>query len=234
MATEAGEPTPRTQWRGQLWLGHDYGLIRGGVGHTAPHAHYAHQLLLAPQGPVTVSLDGVEHSGHRVFIEALREHAILDAPGMVFAVYAEPLLIDAQVLQQALQGVALEQDSLIAALDSCPRTPLQDPRIERALEALDQLLSAKVSATALAREAHVSLSQLERLFASHVGLPVRRLVLWRRLRLALALILGGHNITQAAHGAGFADSAHFSRTMKRLFGVTAGQALHGIELRLLA
>jgi len=71
------------------------------------------------------------------------------------------------------------------------------------------------------------------LFVSQVGLPVRRLVLWRRLRLAMAAILAGSPVTDAAHAAGFADSAHFSRSLKKLFGVTARQALQHIELRLL-
>ena len=221
------------EWTGHLWLGHDYGLIHGELGRTAPHAHYAHQLILAPEQPVTVSLDGAPHTGHWLFIEALRSHAILDAPGTLFTVYAEPLLIESDALQNALRGVELSLESLDTAMRQCPRQPVDDSRIERALTALDTLLAGKVSATALARDAHLSLSQLERLFTSHVGLPVRRLVLWRRLRLALALILAGSNVTQAAHGAGFADSAHFSRTMKRIFGVTAGQSLQGIHLHLL-
>jgi transcriptional regulator GlxA family with amidase domain len=152
---------------------------------------------------------------------------------VVFTVYAEPLLIDAVALQDAVHAAELSLSGLDQALRQCPRRAIQDPRIERALAALDAALVGKVPAASLAAHAHLSLSQLERLFASQVGLPVRRLVLWRRLRLAMALVLAGKSVTDAAHGAGFADSAHFSRTLKALFGVTARQALQGIELRLL-
>ena len=76
-----------------------------------------------------------------------------------------------------------------------------------ALDRVDVLLSGKVSAAAVAEAAHLSLSQLERLFSARLGLPVRRLVLWRRLRLAIRGILLGSTLTQAAHGAGFADAA---------------------------
>ncbi|CAI8869670.1 helix-turn-helix domain-containing protein [Pseudomonas chlororaphis] len=221
------------EWTGQLWLGRDYGLIQGELGRTAPHAHYAHQLILAPAAPVTVSLDGQPCTAQHVFIPAMQWHAILDAPGTLFTLYAEPLTIDAQALQHSLLGVELTLPALAEALRYCPRRTLQDRRIEKALAALDRQLAGKVSASALAAHAHLSLSQLERLFSGHLGLPVRRLVLWRRLRLAMGLVLAGQAITEAAHGAGFADSAHFSRTLKTLFGVTARQALQHIELRLL-
>ncbi|MBP5085062.1 AraC family transcriptional regulator [Pseudomonas chlororaphis] len=213
------------EWTGQLWLGRDYGLIQGELGRTAPHAHYAHQLILAPAAPVTVSLDGQPCTARQLFIPAMQRHAILDAPGPLFTLYAEPLTIDAQALQDSLLGVELTLPALTEALQRCPRRILQDRRIEKALAALDRQLTGKVSASALAAHAHLSLSQLERLFSGQLGLPVRRLV--------LGLVLAGQAITEAAHGAGFADSAHFSRTLKSLFGVTARQALQHIELRLL-
>ncbi|MCB2253661.1 helix-turn-helix domain-containing protein [Pseudomonas chlororaphis] len=221
------------EWTGQLWLGRDYGLIQGELGCTAPHAHYAHQLILAPTAPVTIELDGQLCTARHLFIPALQCHAILEAPGPLFTLYAEPLTIDAQALQHSLLGVELTLPALAEALRHCPRRIVQDRRIEKALAALDRQLTGKVSASALAAHAHLSLSQLERLFSGQLGLPVRRLVLWRRLRLAIGLVLAGEAVTEAAHGAGFADSAHFSRTLKVLFGVTARQALQQLELRLL-
>jgi len=225
--------TPNTEWTGRLWLGRDFGLIHGELGRTTPHAHYAHQLILAPDAPVTVSLDGEQQTAHRLFIPSQIRHAIVDAPQAVFTVYAEPLSFDGQALCRAMFEAPMALAGLDHAVRLCPRRALADARIERALAALDGLLASKVPGSALAAEAHVSLSQLQRLFASQLGLPVRRLVLWRRLRLAMVLILAGRPVTVAAHEAGFADSAHFSRSLKKLFGVTARQALQHIELRLL-
>ncbi|WP_237884124.1 helix-turn-helix transcriptional regulator [Pseudomonas sp. PGPR40] len=226
--------TQNTEWTGHLWLGRDYGLIHGKLGRTAPHAHYAHQLILAPDRPVTVSLDGVNQTAHRLFIPSQICHSIVESPDPVFTVYAEPLIFDAQALSNVVFKAALSLESLDHAVRHCPRRSLGDPRIERALSTLDGLLTTKVPASALAAEAHLSLSQLQRLFASHLGLPVRRLVLWRRLRLSMVLILAGSAVTDAAHEAGFADSAHFSRSLKKLFGVSARQALQHIDLRLLS
>ncbi|MGF6095901.1 helix-turn-helix domain-containing protein [Pseudomonas sp. 18175] len=215
----------KAQWSGRLWLGHDYGLIIGELGRTAPHAHYAHQLMFSCGAPITVSLQGLVITAQRLFIPSRQTHAILDSEGEVSVLYAEPAVFDiAPLLQQELSLEAVRQ---------LPRRRLDDPRLERALAALDEQLTGKVSAQALAQAAHLSLSQLERLFSHQLGLPVRRLVLWRRLRIALHLALAGSTLTDAAHGAGFADSAHFSRTMKQLFGVTAAASLRQLDVRLL-
>ncbi len=206
-------------------MGRDYGLIVGELGRTAPHAHYAHQLMVCPGAPITVSLQGQVTSAHRLFIPSRQTHAILETQGEVSVLYAEPAVFDLAPL--------LHQDLSLEALRRLPRRSLDDPRLERALAALDQQLTGKVSAQALAQAAHLSLSQLERLFCDQLGLPVRRLVLWRRLRIALQLALAGGTLTEAAHGAGFADSAHFSRTMKQLFGVTAAASLRQLDVQLL-
>lgn len=206
-------------------MGRDYGLILGELGRTAPHAHYADQLMCSKGAPISVSLDGQVTTAHRLFIPSRQTHAILETQGEVSVLYAEPAVFDIAPL--------LHQDLSLEALRQLPRRSLDDPRLERALAALDQQLNGKVSAQALAQAAHLSLSQLERLFAHQLGLPVRRLVLWRRLRIALQLALAGGTLTEAAHGAGFADSAHFSRTMKQLFGVTAAASLRQLDVQLL-
>lgn len=210
-------------------MGRDFGLIVGELGRTAPHAHYAHQLIGCHGAPITVSLDGHVTTAHRLCIPSRQTHAILDTEGEVTVLYAEPAVFDLAALHHLLINQTLGLD----AVQALPRRSLADPRLERALAALDQQLTGKVSALALAQAAHVSLSQLERLFTHQLGLPVRRLVLWRRLRIALQLALAGNTLTEAAHGAGFADSAHFSRTMKQLFGVTAAGSLRQLDVRLL-
>ncbi len=221
------------EWSGQLWLGPDYGLILGETGRTAPHAHYAHQFILSPDSPITVSLDGHMQTADRLFIPSRQRHAIVHAPANVLMAYIEPGAFEPHLLQQALDTTDLSLARLEQSLRQLPRRQADDERVQRALHTLDQQLSGKVSAQSLAQAAHLSLSQLERLFVSQLGVPVRRLVMWRRLRLALDLAVNGHTLTAAAHGAGFADSAHFSRTMKQLFGVTAGASLRHLQVHLL-
>ena len=40
-------------------------------------------------------------------------------------------------------------------------------------------------------------------------------------RQAVEAFAGGDSLTEAAHAAGFSDSAHFSRTFRRMFGLAA-------------
>ncbi|MCC7599911.1 helix-turn-helix transcriptional regulator [Janthinobacterium sp. FW305-129] len=220
-------------WQGTLWLAPDFAILHGAAGATASHAHYAHQLMLSTGAPFTAELDGIVHTARHLLVDSLRPHAILAAPAPMLTIYAEPQRLGAALLAAAGGAGAPTLDGIAAALQAQPRQILADARLQRALDQVDALLSGKVSAAAVAEAAHLSLSQLERLFSAQLGLPVRRLVLWRRLRLAIRFILLGSTLTEAAHGAGFADAAHFSRTMRSLFGVRADRSLRQLKVTLL-
>lgn len=100
-----------------------------------------------------------------------------------------------------------------------------DPRIARVLERLVADLDSKLSARQAAGIACLSESRFSHLFVQEVGLPYRTYVLWRKLMLAVRGIAAGETLTNAAHDAGFTDSAHFSRTFLRMFGVPASLLL---------
>ncbi|BAN49305.1 helix-turn-helix domain-containing protein [Metapseudomonas resinovorans] len=57
-----------------------------------------------------------------------------------------------------------------------------------------------------------------------IGIPLRKLLLWQKLRRALEALSGAHGATEVAHSAGFADSAHLSRICLRTFGLRPSQA----------
>lgn len=67
----------------------------------------------------------------------------------------------------------------------------------------------------------LSPSRASHLFVEQTGLPFRTYVQWLRLIRAVDAYTGGLSLTDAAHEAGFADSAHLSRTFKRMFGLSA-------------
>lgn len=224
-----------THWQGQLQMAPDFVLIQGDVGATSAHAHFAHQFLWAPGQRLQVSLDGVAYSSERFFIPALQAHEVLAAAENVFTVFAEPTEFPSARLQKELASAEPSLAGLATALHQARQTAALDTRLLSALAALDASLTEnKINAQELARHASLSLSQLERLFGQQIGMPVRRLVLWRRLRLALVLALSGETLTDAAHGAGFADAAHFSRTMRQMFGVRADQTLRGFHIEVIA
>lgn len=99
----------------------------------------------------------------------------------------------------------------------------------RALDAriacvLDRLTADGDTSLDLGKAADIaclSESRFSHLFVAEVGLPFRTYILWRRLMVAVNGVAVGATLTDAAHDAGFADSAHFSRTFLRMFGVPA-------------
>jgi AraC-like DNA-binding protein len=72
----------------------------------------------------------------------------------------------------------------------------------------------------LAEHVNLSPTRLVHLFKEEVGVPIRRFRQWHRMRVVAALIAKGDTLTDAALGAGFADSSHFSRAFRNMFGIT--------------
>lgn len=100
-----------------------------------------------------------------------------------------------------------------------------DPRIARVLDRVAMDIDSRLSVGQAAEIACLSESRFSHLFVAEVGLPYRTYVLWRRLMVAVNGVAAGVTLTNAAHEAGFADSAHFSRTFLRMFGVPASLLL---------
>ena len=100
------------------------------------------------------------------------------------------------------------------------RVPTVDSRIAKALDHLDSYAEEKADRYSLASSALLSPSRFAALFAAHVGLPLRRYLVWRRLILAVKLMAEGANVTEAAAEAGFADTSHMSRAFLRTFGLS--------------
>jgi AraC-like DNA-binding protein len=219
-------------WHGNLWLAPDHCLIAGQAGHTGSHAHYPHQVLIARAGEVEAIIDGKVERGPVLLIESGRDHAILAGEQSMLSLYAEPLAFELPVLRQVCLDVGADAERLVEALAQTPRRILQ-PRLAKAVQRIRQLDADTLPAAELANEAALSLSQLERLFSGELGVSARRLVLWQRLRFALQLALSGHSLTSAAATAGFADSAHLSRTIRRHFGIRGDHTLRHLQLRVI-
>lgn len=108
----------------------------------------------------------------------------------------------------------------LSPVDHTSTGPL-DKRIARAIDILHSRLAETISMSEIAEAVHLSPERFRHLFLQETGIRFRPYVLWLRLEAAVAAYGAGSNLTQASHAGGFADSAHFSRTFKRMFGVTA-------------
>jgi AraC-like DNA-binding protein len=118
--------------------------------------------------------------------------------------------------------------TLAAAAETAPPT---DPRVLKAIATIEQRLTRSMTLKEVAASVHLSPSRFRHLFVAETGVAFRAYVLWLRLQAALAHALAGESWTAAAFHANFADSAHLSRTFKRMFGVVPA-ALDGMQAEL--
>jgi AraC-like DNA-binding protein len=71
----------------------------------------------------------------------------------------------------------------------------------------------------LCRRAGLSSSRFLHLFKEVTGVPLRRYRIWNRIGAAARAVARGESLTEAAHGAGFSSSAHFSSAFRDMFGM---------------
>ncbi|WP_284618631.1 helix-turn-helix domain-containing protein [Aquabacterium humicola] len=114
---------------------------------------------------------------------------------------------------------ATARAALAALVGPLPAPDSVDPRIARVLAALRERLADPLSLADAAGVAHLSPSRFRHLFVAQTGISFRAWLLWARVERAVAAAMGGQSWTAAAMDAGFADSAHLSRTCRRMFGI---------------
>jgi AraC family transcriptional regulator len=112
---------------------------------------------------------------------------------------------------------------------TCPDVKF-DRRIAFALEYLGAERHHRVTIPELSSAVSLSPSRLEHLFREQIGISITRYLLWIRLKKALEMMSLGISLTEVAHAVGFADSAHLSRTFRRLIGIAPSTLLKNIDL----
>jgi len=111
------------------------------------------------------------------------------------------------------------------------KSTVKDKRIQKLLSELNQCLHGDCikpnnwRAAEVASQLALSESRFLHLFSEELGIAWRPYLLWRRIICAVQAIINNRSATDAAHLAGFSDSAHLSRTFRNNFGMTIRQAL---------
>ena len=216
-----------------------------------PHAHHAIQLTFGLRGAFEIGVGGerlrgpvaavgsdVSHdfhaSGAVAFLFVAPESPVGRAIGTeLFAERPWATVTGAAIeacrddLRRCLEQGCAEDDmrrlgrAIIAALPAAAEPALADARVLAMIDFARRNLEETVSLPAAARAVNLSHSRARHLFVEHTGLPFKTYVLWLRLERAVSLYASGSSLTDAAHQAGFADSAHLSRTFRRTFGLPA-------------
>jgi len=186
-----------------------------------------HTALVMPHEPH--QFDGNEQSVAQLFVEpeTAQGRALLERHGGSQIVSLDDGLSEqvrqtlhlayaARVSDEALVAAGRKAVTLLSGSDPALQV---DPRITRAIEWMRERLHSTVSLAEAARIAHLSPSRFRHLFMAQTGISFRGYLLWVRVKSAVGTAMSGVSWTDAAQAWGFADSAHLSRTCRRMFGI---------------
>lgn len=116
--------------------------------------------------------------------------------------------------------IALAQTVVTTLAGAAAQSTLApDRRIALAVELMRKQLDTAISLASMAAAVGLSPDRFRHLFMQETGVGFRAYLLWLRLECALTAYVAGNTLTDAAYAGGFADSAHFSRTFRRMFGI---------------
>ena len=226
----------------QLYVWPNRLLVVGPSHASAAHRHHAAQIACGVDGPVAYqSPHGDVRRGDLVLIPPDIPHSH-DAFGAAAVLYLDaesaewrrfrgghPTSLEALPFEPGLRILARRTtrpdmqaaeafaDRLLGAGSAAPAR--EDALVVQVRGLVRARLEGGITLASLAAAVHRSPSRLAHRFSEATGLPLRRYVLWCRLRAAAEAAMRGASLTEAAHVAGFADSAHLSRTFRATFGI---------------
>lgn len=227
----------------QIQIFEDHATFISPAIHTDPHKHHALEII--------VSVDGVIYI-QDAFGNSLASQVALVLPdqlhqttttGEAAFIFIEPesnlakaILTTFKSTQsvQSIEGRISEEDRKAFAGGSIPTSLTKtiesvnpiDNRIQRATDFIRfHITTHEFNLEMLAEVACLSTSRFTHLFKDQVGIPLRPFILWCRMRVAVTSVLAGMTLTQAAHEAGFSDTAHLSRTFMDIFGANPSAIL---------
>jgi AraC-like DNA-binding protein len=177
------------------------------------------------------AMDGARvHFGATIFVEPETREGRVLAERYVRHGIAEVDRTPVEESMRALLAAARERRGRAAIVERARRivqaltqhtepSVASDERIVRAVRYVNDHLSAPLTLKQVAGVAYLSPSRFRHLFAEQTGMGLRQYVLWRRFVSVWEHRMNGASLSTAAHAAGFADSAHLTRTSRRMFGM---------------
>lgn len=231
---------------GSLWIGHGRGRTQWHQHHAhqlciAPDGMFRFRMAKAGkwesfEGALVPShcthqfeVDDVAMAHLFVEPESLAGRALTESFGaaeLVRLPAADSRAVARKLFQVFAAGPAREQmvnAAVSAVAELCGATTEADkeldPRLSRALDYIRAHIRNPITLGEVAATVALSESRFRHLFVAATGSSFRAYLLWLRINLAIEAVMAGASWTVAAHDSGFADSAHLTRTHKRVFGI---------------
>lgn len=242
-------------WIGKARVGRAWAAFIGVAGDNANHSHHAIQGF---SGRSVILQDGAEGArvGSGFVLPPDFAHRATAAEEAAF-LYVDPDTLGGRAIalrlrdgvrtlspDEALAFRTIVDDAIATGDDACPTDALADllgapreqagrvdPRIATLIERIAESHDLPDDAGVAAASVGLSESRLVHLFSHEVGVPWRAFLLWTKLRRAIEAVATGSTLTAAAHAGGFADSAHFSRTCRVMFGISPHAMTRGLTFR---
>jgi len=223
-------------------------LFDGKLGRLRSHRHATLALLLGVDGPFEIVTEERAASVRIALIPASIQHQLDFHGGRIVALYLEPHALGyAGLHRRAARRCTLEprlgafRRPLDAWLERDDWRPLfecllerhggaaqrVDPRVKRLARNFSQGELLDAPSAEFARLVGLSASRLIHLLKTELDARLRGIKQYYRFKLACRVVARGESLTTAAHAAGFADSAHFSRAFAETFGLSPNTVLLG-------
>lgn len=240
----SSQPTVRA---GQILIWPGHAIYLGLLLENETHAHHAIQISIALEAALSLQAPPRRWSTYRAVATAPDQLHRIRCRGPIAQIYIDSESTAGLALRErigdrgvlSIRGDALgscpavlrswsneevDEHRLVEAIDdltparfSSPK--LIDPRIQHALSIASAVRGRHLPLDVLADQVALSPSRLAALFRRDIGIPMRRYLLWLRLIDAIKAVSDGMTLTEAGYDAGFADSAHLSRTFRGMFGM---------------
>jgi AraC-like DNA-binding protein len=216
--------------RGHLVLGGGRTLFVGPLEVIHEHRFAANALLVGLDETFELSCEGEVSEQRAAFVHGWQWHRLDFRGGRAAVLFLEPgtrpsRRIDGRALRRTVEealrvhepGLWTELFQSALTLDAV-RSKV-DARVANAARFLSAATETPESAVELAQRLGVSASHIEHRFRDQLGVPMGAYRSWFRVQAAASLALLGRTLTEAAHAAGYFDSAHFSKQFHAMFGM---------------